>query len=173
MEQRPTEPFRVTRTMTLTNSSFDIAETFWESQALPEALAAAVGVIAQEWESALSVPETSALGFVDTMIVTKLNECVRLGCTLAEHDKTLDEALACEVGKMERPTAETTTALRARPTFDTRSACACFIALTVMAITNGRTSFRRFAVHPDRWWQVRQVFRTSAYEDSRILAVME
>lgn len=72
VEQCPLSPFRLTCIVTRTNSSFATAGTLCDILALPEPLADALGAMDHERPSAVSVPITSACGFVDTLITTTL-----------------------------------------------------------------------------------------------------
>ena len=94
---------------------------------------------------AVSVPDTAAPGLVDTVMVTTLYECGRLSSTVAVHDSAPDEALAGEIVKVAKPTAETTTAHSILPIF-TRSRSTCLMVSTVMVNAVRQSSARIFGV---------------------------
>ena len=145
VEQCPVEPFRVTVTDTLTNSSFRTAATFWESLASPAALAAVLGVIDHECVPAVSVPDTCAWGRVDTLMVTTLYECGRLSSTTALHESPPD-APAGEIVRAPSATAETATALRTLPTFVT-TICATLTMLTVSTTSGVQYAPKSYEVY--------------------------
>jgi hypothetical protein len=130
VEQCPVEPSRVTWTVTLTNSYFRTAETFWESLALPVELAAALGVIDHECAPAVSVPDTSASGRVATLMVTTLYGCGSRS-TMAVQVSPVDVAPAGALDSALKATAEKATALRTLPTFAMRDVGETLTLLTV------------------------------------------
>jgi hypothetical protein len=164
VEQCPVEPSRVTWTVTLTNSYFRTAETFWESLAFPVELAAASGVIDHECGPDVSVPDTSASGRVATLMVTTLYGCggrstmaVQVSPAVVAPAGAFDSAL--------KATAEKATALRTLPTFAKRDVGETLTLLTVPTTRPAGTLRIRSTLKPCSLRRNPEVFRCTNEPD--------
>jgi hypothetical protein len=104
--------------------------TFCDNLALPAALADVLGVIDQERPLADSVPVTTACGFVDTPMMTRLYVCGRF-TTEAQHVIPLEAALDGDAVNATSAIVETTTALTTLATCATGHRNKAFTSPTV------------------------------------------